>query len=155
MKSMMFLALTLLTCACGQAQGSYPEEFTPYVVAFKEQAEAHGRHIPDDYLKGLDIHYGNATEACGAPSIGCCTVFHRGLRQVIVDQTLYSKLPSDSERTELFFHEFGHCLLDQMQHRDGKNVDREPASVMHSSLFAGDYFRTHFEDYMEELFDFQ
>lgn len=148
------LLCSLLFSACGQAQGSYPAEFSPYLEAFKGQAAKHGRLIPSDYLNSLDMSFGDPTESCGTEAVACCTVYENGFRQVIVDQKVYDDL-SLTLRFELFFHELGHCLLNQMKHRDAKDDLGRPTSVMHAALFPGDFFQSRMSEYMDELFDFQ
>lgn len=160
MKNMTFLVLSvLILSACGQANSTpqgqgYPDELSPYLEAFKDEAAAHGRTIPANYLYGLTMSFGDAATYCGVQdSVGCCRAYANGSRVIVVDSKAYSKMTAP-QRYEVLFHEFGHCFLDQMTHRDGLDVTGHPVSVLHSTMFDSTYFAVHINEYMGELFDF-
>lgn len=148
---------TLLGTACGpmyqEVQGTgYPLTVAPYVSSFLSEAGARGRPIKFEYLKGLSISLGDAKKACKSETaIGCCETFAGSNERIITVSEFFWSVNTDADRTEVLFHELGHCLLDY-KHRDHKDEHKNPKSVMNSSAFSGKYFSDHYGEFMVELF---
>lgn len=144
----------MLNSGCGQFyQGKgWPTSLNAYVYAFKAECDAHKRDIPDSYLTGLTVSFGDVEAACNATAIGCCRTFVGSNRRDVTISDNFWQKASDGYKYELIFHELGHCLLD-FEHRGVKDeLTGYPTSVMTPMIFSGDYFQTHLNSYMDEFF---
>ena len=150
-KTLLFSALLLLA-ACARfndprsIKGIDPT-FTPYIDMYKT-------------LKGKRIRsFSMGFKQLPSPTVGQCTTWSSGYRQIAIDPTYWSSIERD-ERSKigLIFHELGHCDLNRdhlniEEFYDGVHLhEHVPISLMYKYNFFSDRYEELEDYYYEELF---
>ena len=147
---MKYLALLmlLLLVSCGHKRKVEAVGFESYLVGFQHNAALQGIDINiDDLTIGFDDNM--TANSDNGLVVGLCKIYRDSNGSIvetpaITFDTQFWNETSDELRAVLFYHEMGHCVLDQ-DHRDND-------SIMQPTIFEGYY--DFFSYYNTELFRF-
>lgn len=141
--SLIFVVIISLG-GCGRERTRDLGEFEPYVAAFEDLAQRHGRdiHIYDLVVKFGEMHHDLERGSCEIRSSQAPTI-------TIRKDTWESM--SEEEQQELIFHELGHCVLAR-SHRDDVSPQGIPMSIMNSFMIPQPIYQYNQDYYLRELF---
>lgn len=167
-KRLILLIIALLFSGCGKkySQTFVEDTLQPYVNKFVLAAKIRGVNIE---IKDIVIKLGDANDYNPQINkVGYC-IFDRTYsgfemfqdeetsNMIIVDQKFWNRTDiTDIQRTELLFHELGHCILGRKH--DTRIYHNLPESLMYPNLVSMSYFimyRANEEYYFDELFKFR
>lgn len=158
--TMLVGVLILVGCGSGlRTEQAVDAELKPYLETFIQVAKDHGRDTAGwEYLPmKFDGNLSDNKE-------GECVWFMG--RHVNIDPTYFHGV-SEAAREALIFHELGHCLLEQHEHRnEARNVQHEiendprhwsegyqaGCSIMWKSVTSRREWEAFRSEYIEELF---
>lgn len=148
MKTLILLALILLTTGCGKAPSP---EFQPYVDRFNQEARAQGggHYVPND----VTIQFGELSNLPHTETNGYTGFNFDGIT-ITISPDCWAKA-SEIRREQIMFHEFGHAVLLREHSTATAELDGEeiPASVMMPLNFPHDETWTKYRArYVHELF---
>lgn len=134
------VVLSILLAGCGrpgfQANTYIDPNFQPMVDKFTEISGI----TPE-----VSIYFDDLT----GDVIGTCYV--RGeVRDIEIDEAWWWNA-SYLDRELVIFHELGHCVLDQMDHRDFKLSNGCSGSIMNTYHIGAYCYEKHYDYYIEEL----
>lgn len=103
---LIFIPLLFFSCL-GEGTQYIPEDFTPYVDEFFQEAQARGHDLKlEDYT--ISIIYRELRTTSPDNRIGECS--RTGQHQIRIDPDYWARA-TEKERRLLMFHELGHCIL--------------------------------------------
>ena len=132
------------------------DEFVPYVQAFEQE---YGQEIGD-----ISINFGKVADVLGnkAEAEGACRTHYNGRREIVINEDFWAETQNKKwMRTQLIFHELGHCELHRAHvksmiphHNEFSGKDELiPESIMYPSLSISFlYDPTYRAMYYNELF---
>lgn len=134
--------LSLMLSGCGKGfkainHGHVDPEFEQYVDKFLEIY-----NIPVIYV---DLYFNEQT----GNVIGVCKIKGND-KNVEIDPEWWYRA-SDLDREILIFHELGHCVLGQHEHRDYTLSDGCPGSIMDEYHIGAYCYDKHYDYYIEEM----
>lgn len=150
------LLILLSATACGN-YGHHDElkvdGFEEYVSRFENAARLTGH--TDFEIKDLIIYFDESIRDIGDDAL--CTHGYNKSPTIQVSPQFWNRV-SDAKREILIFHELGHCLLNQNEHRSDFR-DGHPTSILNKSNanFEGpslEYYESHRIEYYLELFNY-
>ena len=130
MKYILLLLFTSYFISCAPAQGiqvSVDPTLQVYLDSFQ-------RDIGVD-PSGISIGFAD-TESLANPlgeTVGECTIWSNGTKQIQIDSGYWATI-SDTQKTELVYHELGHCAM-LLQHIVGLDTNGCPLSIMYPYTF--------------------
>lgn len=143
----VLIPIALMLTACGQGFQTHSDprtivgvdpEFAPYVQSYTGYK---GRGLNYDIpIQFADLQ-GN--------TVGLCTRWSSGERQIQIDRDYWNNYLDDGEKYEVIFHELGHCDLNR-DHVSTTN-NGVPNSIMYPYVFS--LYSTTVANYMAELFN--
>lgn len=163
---LVFLILLLTSCGKKYSQTFVQQDLQPFVDKFVLAAKIRGVNIE---IKDIVIKLGDANDYNPQINkVGYC-IFDRSYsgfemfqdeevsNMIIVDQKFWNRSDiTDIQRTELLFHELGHCILGRKH--DTRLSNNLPESLMYPHLVSMSYFpmyRANESYYFDELFKFR
>lgn len=147
MKKFYFLFVVLLT-ACGQPHNNQdPRSISGQDPAFEGYVNLYVAMKGSQLAYDIPIQFGDLQ----GNTIGLCTRWSNGYRQIVVDKTYWENpYTTDNQRTSLIFHELGHCDLNR-DHVELKFTNGWPVSLMYPMNYG--YLDSQRNYYFTELFN--
>lgn len=144
--------MILISIGCGRVPvqatpGSldYDPEVESYLNQYLEDASYYGKPVDETWLNKGVIKL----RLLPRNIAGECVVYDNKAWEINLNIT-YWKDYVDTDRLQLMYHEFGHCLHDY-DHRETKWYSW-PASIMASTMINSWFFANHQDEYIQELF---
>lgn len=166
MKNCFFvLFLTLILSGCGKkySQTYVSESLQPFVDKFVLSAKIRGVNLE---IKDVIIKLGDANDYNPQVNkVGYCIYDRSGSgfemfqdedvsNLIIIDEKFWNRTDvNDIQRTELVFHELGHCILGRKH--DTRLLNNKPESLMYPQLVSMSHFTLYRDNesyYFDELF---
>ena len=144
MKYAIAILLHIALTGCGATysddlNGVYMDaEFEPYFHEFLREG-----HLAN--VDRIGIFFG---ETPAGKTAQCYPI---GSPTIVVSRAIFENM-TEAKRKALIFHELGHCVLGRLFHNDSKFDDGCPASFMYYVPPSDNCLRTHWEEYVRELF---
>lgn len=140
----LFLLSFIFLSACGQQNNNDPRTISGVdssLLSYKNlYISAKGRGLDYD----IPIQFSNLVY----PTVGVCTKWSSGYRQIEIDPTYWNNISEDI-KLQLIFHELGHCDLNR-GHTSEIASNGYPVSFMYPYTFH--YYQSQLAGYIVELF---
>ena len=105
---MRYLFIALFLVGCGQQQANDPRSISGINPAFSSEIQTYLNYKPSHKLDyDIPIQFGELD----GDTVGLCTRWSNGYRQIVVDQYYWERIATPNERRSLIAHELGHCDL--------------------------------------------
>ena len=144
-RTLLLLSLLLLS-ACGQprvdprSREGIDDGLLQYVKSFESYAASS--------IGDISVYFSDIEDERLA---GTCTLFDDGYAEIEIDRGWWSEM-TKKQRTDLVFHELGHCFYGR-NHKDVVfDEDGCPESFMYGEVMADWCLDRHFGDLMKEMF---
>lgn len=98
---------------------------------------------------GLHVMVPIAFVSIKAPTVGKCTVFDDGYKQIAIEPSYWMNA-TEAEKKELVFHELAHCVFGRT-HNHNYLLDGCPASITNPYVFGDPCISLHWTEYINEL----
>lgn len=154
MKQVSVLFLMLVACnRHGHSGVIQIAGFETQVNSFLVDAKAVGQDIE---ISDLVIEFGD--QFANSLAAAQCDYGSETNSPTITVRKSYWDIITDTERQQLLYHELGHCILLRKNHRDARDFNGMPISIMNSCSCnfhpnqVLQYYSDHRSDYVVELF---
>lgn len=150
MRPLILILLSSLLLACGKETTPLPREILLELAEIRDKFSV---YYGEDVTSFVNIFF----VPLNYPTVGQCYYGLRGHAFINLDPDYWNKV-SKVKKEILLFHEYGHCILLQVEHRNGNiefNGNRVPASIMNAYLLDETVYSTYHEYYIQELFKIQ
>lgn len=141
LRLLLLLSVSTMIVGCGEgfrAVTQIDRDFQPIVEKF-------------EYIYGVDVDLNMFYQDLDGNVIGVCRS-KTSYREIAVDPEYWDDA-KELDRELLVFHELGHCVLDQLVHRNSTLSDGCSGSIMDEYHIGAYCYDKHYDYYIEELGD--